>query len=268
VAVTDLPFTDLLRDLSDVTQRALVALWDSLDDYGDRGQTMFYEMARPLMEAAAAAAQDATTGYLTSAGVTLDAAADPIFAADAAARVYDPFDRLARNLASGMEWDDALAGARTVVNSLGTDSVYRSSRDTIAQTAYRSGEWKRRLSGDCCQWCMKLSNVTFDFASEAMFGHANCRCVPLPVTRDLNASNATVRKSEGFDPAAEERYDQAQAQARVRRSARTARKRRDEAAAELATEADPARRLRLEQRVESWDVRAEAADKRLALMDT
>ncbi|MCV5968523.1 hypothetical protein, partial [Lactococcus petauri] len=91
--------------------------WDSLDDYGDQGADLFYELAQPIVEAAATAAQDATTGYLTTAEVALGAPADPIFAADAAARTYDPFDRLGRNLAAGMNWDDAVAGARSVVNS-------------------------------------------------------------------------------------------------------------------------------------------------------
>jgi hypothetical protein len=268
MAVTDAAFLTLLNQLSGETRRELLGIWDALDDYGDAGASLFYELARPLIEASAAAAQDATTGYLTSAGVALRAPADPIFAADAAAKAFDPFDRLARNLASGMTWDDAVAGARSVVNSLGSDAVFRSTRDTIAQTSYRNGEWKRRLSGGCCQWCMKLSNVTFDFASQAMFGHANCRCVPLPVTPNMAARNASIRRAEGFDPAAEERYDQGQARSRLRRSARTARERGRQAADELVTEQDPARRRRLEQRVDAWNVRAEAADRRLELMDT
>lgn len=258
-------YTATLNLAADRTQAALVALFDSLGTYDETTAWEFHGNARPVVEAAATAALEQTSAYLEAQGVT--AALPELLVADAAARCFDPFDRLARNLANGKTWPDAIDGARSVAASLGDDAVFRTARDGMAWMAVDMRDWQRRLSTGCCQWCMKLSSVVFDSAGQATFGHAHCRCVPVPVDA-IGDHNASVRDSAGFDAKAEALYDQRHAISRIKRSQRTAERNSADAAKQALTEPDPARRERLETRAQEWETRAEVAAERLRIIQT
>lgn len=257
-------YTGTLGRLADHTERLLVVLFDSLDTYDNGDQ--FHDQAQPIVTAAAQATIDTTAGYLDATGFTPTTTSDLIIG-DVAARCYDPFDRLGASLAKQYSLPDAMAGARSQAAALGDDAVHRTARDAMAQMVPGHDIWHRRLSGGCCQWCMKLSAVEFRSAGDAQFGHAHCRCIPIP-TGDVAAHNAAIRKGEGFDAHAEDLYDQRDARRSLRKQAKTAQKHSDQAAQEALTEPDPQRRDRLETRAQEWETRAEAAAERLRILET
>lgn len=265
MARADEVYARTLDRIANAARRGLLTFWDALDTYDEASQLLFVEQAAPLLDAAATATVAATDAYMATIGVDPTAGYDATIVADATARAFDPFDRLARNLSNGMPWEDAIVGARSVASDLGNDAVFRTARTSMAVKGATLTDWQRKLRGGCCQWCMKLSSVVFDFAGDATFGHANCRCIPFPVEQVADA-NAATRADEGFDAKAEALYNQRQAANRQRQSARNARSRAEQARTELATEADPGRRLRLERRAADWDARAEAADLRAGLL--
>ncbi len=256
-------YTAQLGRLADETERRLAILFDSLDTY-DNGD-LFRDQARPVVSAAAQATIDVTGGYLDASGFT-PAAPSELIVADAAARCYDPFDRLARNLSKGMEFAEALTGARSQATALGDDAVHRTARNAMAQMG-PSGTWMRRLAAGCCQWCMKLSSVEFNGPGEATFGHSHCRCVAVP-TGAVAGHNGSIRDAEGFDAAAEDLFDKRKARRSLADQAKNARRRSEQARLEQITEPDPARRERLSIREQEWETRAEAAAERLRILET
>jgi hypothetical protein len=262
-AVLAAAYAETLALLADETTAQTLAVFDALGTYGNGDA--FHDQARPIVEAAAQATIDTTGGYLDASGFNPTTPSD-LIVADAAARCYDPFDRLARNLARGMDFAEALAGARSQVEALGDDSVHRTARSAMAQMA-GEGPFIRRLSSGCCQWCMKLSAVEFRTAGDATFGHAHCRCVPVP-TGEVAIHNAAIRGGEGFDARAEHLYDQRDARRSLRKQISTARRRSEQARIEQVTEPDPVRRERLSIREQEWETRAEAAAERLRILET
>lgn len=253
-----------LGRLADTTEGLLVVLFDSLDNYENGDQ--FHEQAQPIVAAAAQATIDTTSGYLDASGFTPAATSD-LIVADAAARCFDPFDRLARNLSNGMGFDEALAGARSQAGAIGDDAVHRTARNSLAQMMGGEGTWMRRLSAGCCQWCMKLSTVEFASPADCTFGHTHCRCIPVP-TRNVAGHNATIRDRDGFDAQAEHLYDQRAARRSLRNQVKTAERRSKQARIDQITEPDPARRERLSIREQEWETRAEAAAERLRILET
>ncbi len=265
MARADEAYARTLDRIANAVRRGLLSIWDALPAYDEASQLLFVEQAAPLLDAAARATVAATDAYMATIDVDPRSDRDDLIVADATARAFDPFDRLARNLSKGMPWEDAITGARSVASDVGNDSVFRTARTSMAWKGWQLTDWQRRLQGGCCQWCMKLSSVVFDTAGDATFGHANCRCLPFPV-EEVAGANEAVRAEEGFDAKAEALYNQRQAATRQRQSASNARSRADQARTELLTEDDPARRQRLEQRAQDWDARAEAADLRAGLL--
>lgn len=257
-------YAGTLGRLADRTERILLVLFDSLDTY-DNGD-LFHEQAQPYVAAAAQATIDTTGGYLDASGFTPSATSD-LIVADAAARCFDPFDRLASDLSKGFPWGDALAGARSQAAALADDAVHRTARDAMAQMAPDHRQWYRRLSSGCCQWCMKLSAVEFRSAGDATFGHAHCRCVPIP-SGEVAIHNAAIRGGEGFDARAEDLYDQRDARRSLKKQAENAQRRSEQARTEQLTESDPVRRERLSVREQEWETRAEAAAERLRILET
>lgn len=257
--------------LDRLTERAtasLLAAWAALDRLDDAGADLFHATAVPIVTDFATAAAITTTDYLATSIGTAPAQVPQLFVADAAARCFDPFDRLGRLLADGTPYDEAVQGAQGVVEALGSDTVYRTARSTMGVLSPPHVKWQRRLASKCCPWCMKLSAVVFDFAGQATFGHAYCRCVPVPLDDAIAGHNASIRDGEGFDAQAERLYDKRHARKRLRDSERTARRRSEQAARDAATEPDLARRDRLETRAQEWETRAEAAAERLRIMET
>lgn len=257
-----------LENLADHAQRSLALLWASLATYDDIGADQFHATATAITTQFATAAANTTSGYLLTITGTPPPPAPQLFVADAAARCFDPFDRLGRLLADGTPYQEAVTSGQAVAEALGSDSVYRTARSTMGAISEGSRvQWQRRLQGKCCPWCMKLSSVVFDSAGQATFGHANCRCLPVPADV-IGDHNTAIRDAEGFDPQAEKLYDQRHARKRLRDSAKTATKRSEQAARDALTEPDPLRRDRLETRAQEWETRAEAASERLRIMET
>jgi hypothetical protein len=259
-------YTLTLERIADRTQRALVRLYGSLDTYDELDADRFHDLGQPIVRAAATAAQNTTGTYLYAATGTPPAAPSPLIVADAASRLYDPFDRLARNLASGMPYTDAVAGGLSQADALGDDAVFRTARASMSQMTDLT-DWQRRLSSKCCQWCMKLAGVVFDNAGQATFGHPHCRCVPVPVAA-VGDHNDRIRDDAGFDAQAENLYDQRAARKRLADSTRIAQRNSQQAATEALTEPDPRRRDRLETRAQEWETRAEATAERLRILET
>jgi len=267
----NLAYSDTLDGLAGGLRATLLALWDALGAYDDAAINAYREQAAPLMEGAALATVDMTTAYLEQLGIeTVEVS--PLIAADAAARVHDPWDRLAANLGREMPFDEALAGARSQVDSTATDTVYRSARVGMAQAAPGVTQWRRQLHPEqsktgCCQWCMKLTTAVFYSAGDAIFGHNRCKCMPQPAGLAVKP-NAKARADQGFDANAERLYNKRNARTRLRKSVTTAERRKSEALKELRRERDPQRRDRLETRAQEWETRAEAAAERLRILET
>lgn len=265
VQITD-AFTRVLDHLADTTQARLVATFDTLGGYDEDAAWLFRSRVRPLITSAAQASINASSGYLTALGMEVGPASG-LVVADSAARCLEPFDRLGRNLNSGMQWMDAVTGARSMASALGDDAVYRTARNGIAQMSKTPVKWQRRLSSKCCDWCMNLSGVEFFSAAQATFGHNRCRCVPVPLAA-IGDRNAKIRESEGFDELAQRRFNGRVERRRIQDQERLAARRSREAAAEALTEPDPIRRERLETRAQEWETRSEAAAERLRIFDT
>lgn len=259
-------FTDTLEALSEAARSDLLALFDSLPSYDEAAASLFHDAAKPIARAAAQASADLTTAYLST---IIDSPPPPssLTIEDAAARMYDPFERIGRNLANGMSNAEAVAAGRSQVDALATDTVYRTARTGMAEQAFDMNDWQRRLRSDCCQWCMKLSSVVFDTAGQATFGHPHCKCIAFPVS-ELGDHNLEVRKAEGFDAEAEKLWDQRKARRRLRESIANSQKRSAQAAADASRAMTPERRDVLETRAQEWETRAEAAAERLRIMET
>ena len=253
--------------LGDGAGAALVLAWDALGGYDPADSLRWHSTAAPMLTGAAEASLALTSTYSTHSFGTA-AAPSPLIAADASARAFDPFDRLASQLAQGATLDLAIRSARAVVAAIGQDSVIRTARQSIGEIIPQTRTtWTRRLNPGACDWCKSLAGVIFDSAHAASFGHDNCGCVPMP-TAEVGDANRTLLTAEGWSDDSERRFRRRSEEAQLRRSERTARKRQAQARAGQLTETDPARRERLSIREQEWETRAERAAERLRLLTT
>lgn len=260
-------YAGTLDRLADRTERGLLVLFDRLPDYDPRNADRFHAQAAPLVRSSAGAAISVSRSYLaniTGAQITPPPA---LVVADAAARLYDPFDRLGRNLNERMPWTEAVQGARSQVAALGRGAVDRTNRQALSYMGIDMRDWVRRLDSDPCQWCMKLSSVVFDTAAQASFGHDRCGCRPVPAA-EVGDHNDRLREANNWDPEAERLFDTRQQRTSLRKQARNAERRSRDAAQEALTEPDPRRRDRLETRAQEWETRAEAANEQLRILET
>jgi len=257
--VTD-AYARQVDNLAAETRRRLLSIWDALAPWGDAELDRFHDIARPLVEAAAQAGVDLTTVYVDNISGAAGTAS-PLIPADAAARLYDPSDRIGKLIANGMEHTDAVRAARTVVDNLGHDTAYRAARQSMAEVAPPHTKWRRRVTGKSCQWCLSLAGAEFYSAADATFGHDRCDCLACP-SEAVATSNQQIIDAAGGDKAVK-KYKQAN---QLKRSERTARKRQEQAKADQLTEPDPDRRERLSIREQEWETRAERAAERLALL--
>ena len=171
-AAADL-FAERIDDLAAETRRRLLAIWDRLAPWDDAALDEFHRIARPLVQASAQVAVELAGTY--SAAVFGEASpASPLIAQDAAARLYDPLDRITRLLGSGATTDVATTAARSVVDDLGHDTAWRSARQAIAETSPPGQRWQRRVTGESCRWCLSLASAVFNTAESATFGHTRC----------------------------------------------------------------------------------------------
>jgi len=249
--------------LATETRSRLLRIWDSLAPWGDAEIDEFHRIARPLVEAASRVGVDLASTWAETAFPGQTAPTSPLIPADAAARLFDPADRMARLMANGATFEDAAAAARQVVDDLGHDTVYRSAREGVADASPPGKQWRRRVTGESCRWCLSLAGATFYTAESATFGHTHCDCLPQPVEA-VAAHNQSIIDAAGGDIEVK-KYKQL---GKLRQSERTARRRQAQARDEQRTEVDPARRARLEIREQEWETRAERAAERVRVLTT
>lgn len=256
---------DRLEQLSDRNQAAFVRLWARFAPLGFDGQDEWHDLTKPMAQAAAQAAIDLTAAYTADLGFTA-APVSPLVVADAAARMFDPYDQMAVKLSQGLDFAAALDGGRTAVEALGLDTVHRPARGSLAYLAPDT-TYVRRLNTTACKWCMKFSAIEFPSSVAADFGHPNCKCQPFPIGQ-IDGQNDRVRAAAGFDADAERRYDNRTQHNRLQGQVDHAKARQEQARIDQLTEPDPARRERLSVREQEWETRAEAAAERLRILDT
>lgn len=252
-----------LAKMSRRSSTGLLRIWDTLTTYTETDADRFHTQALPLVEATALAALKATEAYASTLGEP--APVSPLIVPDALARLYDPFDRIGSMIANGRSVADAVASGRTMAGSLGTDTVYRTSRQAIAESV-KATEWQRRVSAGSCDWCMKLSRVVWPTAEAAAFGHTKCDCVPLPVAA-VGDRNRKIYDAHEFAQTADEKAQHDQAKS-LRKQFDTAKARQEQARQEQLVETDPARLERLSVREQEWETRAERADEQLRILTT
>lgn len=160
--------------LATETRRRLLAIWDSLAPWGDAELDEFHRVARPLIEASSRVSVDLSTSYLEATFPGRAGTPSELIPADAAARLFDPADRIGRLIANGATFDEATVAARQVVDDLGHDTAFRSARESLADAAPPRTLWQRRVTGSSCRWCLSLASATFPSAASATFGHTHC----------------------------------------------------------------------------------------------
>lgn len=249
--------------LATETRRRLLAIWDSLAPWGDAELDEFHRVARPLIEASARVSVDLSTSYLETTFPGRAGTPSELIPADAAARLFDPADRIGRLIANGATFDEATVAARQVVDDLGHDTAFRSARESLADAAPPRTLWQRRVTGSSCRWCLSLASATFPSAASATFGHTHCDCLPQPVEA-VAEHNRKLIDAAGGDVEVR-KYKQL---GKLRQSERTAQRRQKQARLEQLTERDPVRRERLSIREQEWETRAERAAERIRQLTT
>jgi len=252
-------YADVLRRLADAGIETLLELWDSLDRHNLAASTVFHDAAQPVLVSIAQAAVEASIGVGEAIGAT--GAPSDLIVADAAARAFEPFDRIGSALKQTIDYSDAVAQGRQVVQAIAHDAVYSSGRQAIAEIAFDDFPvWQRRVTGRSCDWCLSKASIEFPTAAAATFGHDNCDCTVFPIEM-VAEHNSAILAERGFDPKSAGQYSQRQ---QLKKSVRTAKKRQAQAKADQRTEPDPARRERLSIREQEWETRAERAQERLS----
>lgn len=247
-----------ITNLSTETRRRLLRIWDSLAPWTEAEIARFEEIAAPLIEAASQAAVDVTATYVEqSVGVARPTS--QLIPADAAARRFDPSDRIGRLINDGMPFEEATAAGRNVVDALGRDTVHSSARQAFGEAAPPLGRYMRRVSGKTCQWCLRLAGTVWPSAADAEFGHAGCDC-KADFAEAVEANNRAHVEAAGGTQAVKQR-DRV---ARLKRSERIARENQERARLAQETEPDPARRERLAEREQAWETRRERKAEQVA----
>ena len=264
VVLTD-RYASTVARLASQNRRILLSLWDSFDTHTMDDADLFHAKAKPVVRGSAHAAVSASSGYAAGLGVR-PASPSPLIAADAAARIYDPFDAIGARLLAGDSLADAVAFGRAAMDALASNTAFSSSRQAIGEAMPERTKWVRRVSGKSCDWCMSLSGVVFDFGPQASFGHDHCDCTAVPESYGA-AHNDKVRSERGWDANAKNAWDNRKQIRSLRDAQATAERRQAEAKAAQVTEPDRKRRERLSVREQEWETRAERAAERLRLLD-
>lgn len=231
--------------LSALTESPVVAVAaDRVPTLGPDPREPFTALWRTL-EVDAAAFEDALAEWVT------DVPSDPTLARPVRPSNEEFFAR-------------ALEAGRTAAEGRIRTHVFRASRQTGDAWAARSGQevvgWRRVLTGSSCAWCALVSTQRYLTAESADFGHTHCDCATIPIIGEADPgrfiNDRVARALDATDPRLSERIDRNRASQAQLDRADAATARRDAALAELASETDPERRLRLEQRARKWDDRA------------
>jgi hypothetical protein len=255
-----------LDQLATRSATRIATLFDQVAPWSPVDSDRFHAAATPYLAGAAQAAVDTTAAYATVLYPTVQlGVVSTLIVADAAARAYTPFDRIAHLLKTGAPMSQATVEGRAVAAALGHDTIYRPARQAIGQLIPEPG-WRRRVHATSCDWCLELSSVEFDSAEAATFGHDNDKCIAVP-SGVLGNHNQRIIDQRGFNrpEAVAERASHDQRVA-LQQQVRTAQKHQRLAHDQLATETDPVRRERLSIREQEWETRAEAAAERLRIL--
>lgn len=244
----------------------VASIWDDLGSWNRPDIERFFDLTDELFVAikdVAAASTDAFLSTLTSSStVGLTGADVPAVPPSPEA----PFLAMWKQLSDGVEWSEALAGGRAAAENLTATFVTRTASAAGDAWFNRSGVqnhgWRRQLSGVSCEWCALVATQVYRSAESATFGHKTCDCVAVPILDTSNVSRGVidddlyrnVRAQGVSDRVSFSRRGQQLAQ-----SADTATRRMTATLAELRTEQDPARRMRLQERARSWERRANHA---------
>lgn len=273
-------YQDAHLRIMEQTAAAVAALWRSLGPIDDRQLEQWLARAVPIVTAAQTQAAGLGIAYIAAA--TRTPPTDPIDVpvlvtglrnGTTLDTVYErPVVTARRALAEGRSLADALdIGAerldgtvRADVQLAGRASTHEAMRRTPGVTGYR-----RVTDGKACRLCLLASTQRYTL-EHLMPIHNRCGCSVLPIYGTVDRSGVidkellTKLKAEG---ASDEMYF-SKSIFRLNRQSRAATERAASARDELLTEADPARRRRLEQRARDWDrkaeqYRADAAQKRV-----
>lgn len=279
----------ILSDLGTLTAEDLTALWDALGSYDASDLARLAPFATPAVEAAAVTASGAQAAMLGELAGSMPPAVDTAsIVANQLDALADPFTVTWRALSQGRPWADAVGAGRSQMEAYARDIAYQAARDTAAYldamptlgesfnpsryqqqpTRYERQNWDRPkwprwgrvLTGMSCPWCQFFSTRSYYTAETATFGHARCDCVVAPQSPDTGDWNEAIRESSGYDEkkitAEMTTYNKRK---RTGQSIRTADRRMAQLKVELAAEKDPARRDRLEDRIQRWETRGERA---------
>ena len=255
-------YTQQVDRLAAETRRRLLRIWDSCAPWSATDIDRFHDIAEPLIRAAAQAGADLSATYLEH--VLPDVAlreVSPLLVDDAAARLYDPSDRIGKLINSGSTFDEAATAARGVVDTLGHNTVYNAARQSMAEVAIGHTEWTRQVGPKCCDWCLSFAGEVWYSAAGAGFGHDNDKCLAVPTSTAGDSNQQAIEAAGGQVQV--KKYKQANS---LRRSEKTARRNSEQARKDGLIETDPARKERLSIREQEWETRAERAAERLQLL--
>jgi len=260
-------YQDRLESLADAAGKRLARLWAWILEQPDP-ETEWERIARPLLTGAAQQAVGVSQAFaLTAHRPLATGTASKLIVPEAATHVADPWLIVSARLGDGADFTEAHRIAGESIDSLASDTVMGSGRDALADQMPTLTEWKRRLNGGACKWCLSLSDVTWYAAHEATFGHSRCRCVAVPVD-DLGDHNEKMRQAAGWDKQAQQQYRKRDQIKRLRESEANAMERSRRARLDQKNEPDPARSERLSQREQDWETRAERAAEKRRILET
>lgn len=254
--------------LANQSRASILQLWDRLSPWTVLDADAFHAAAAPYLAATAQAAVNTATAYAQIVSPNQVGTPSPLIVQDAAARAYTPFDRVGHLIAKGVPWSDAVAEGRDAASALGHDSVYRPARQALGQALTIDHGWKRRVHPNSCDWCLELSDVEFETAESATFGHDHDKCLAVPADA-IGSHNEQIISARGFNtPEAQAERATHDQRVALDKQVRTAKKHQKLAHDQIPTETDPVRRERLSIREQEWETRAEAAAERRRLLTT
>lgn len=182
-------------------------------------------------------------------------------------RLTDPFNVFGKAMSDGAAFDEAVQRARSTVESLASDFIFGSSRESMAFIAEDSDvRWVRALGPKSCDWCVSLSRVEWDSPGDATFGHDNCSCTPVPASSGHAINRAELEKAGGGD--ADVTYDVRSQRSNLSAARARANRHRRRWESELATADSPSQRRRIETRIEDYRAQADWADARIEALST
>lgn len=254
--------------LATAAEQTIAGLFDRVAPWTVADSNRFHEAAQPHLAATAQASVNTSSAYATTIADTPANVSPDLIVADAAARTYVPFDRLAHLLAEGVTFADAITSAREVASQIGRDAAYSPARQSLAYLAPATS-WVRRVHPQCCEWCLGFVGVEFGSAAQASFGHDNDRCLVVPADPATVNRNRQITDDRGYNtPQAQLERRTHDQRISLQRQIATAKKHQRAAHDQIPTETDPARRTRLEYREQEWETRAEAAAEQLRILMT